>query len=124
MGLFCALSLLRFINKASIVYNTNYPYATLIKKWQGIDMTNKIAQVNFRLPQSLKDQLEEAATTNDRSTTSELINRLQASFDNEVKYGDVRDAYSKYNQARLSLIDAINRDDLALRDSATLNTFN
>lgn len=86
-------------------------------------MSKKIAQVNFRLPQSLKEQLEEAATTNDRSVTTELINRLQASFDNEVKHGDVRDAYSEYNQARLALIDAINRDDLALRDSATLNTF-
>lgn len=86
-------------------------------------MNSKIAQVNFRLPQSLKDQLKEAATVNDRSTTSELINRLQASFDNEVKYGDVRDAYSEYNQARLALIDAINRDDLALRDKASLNMF-
>lgn len=87
-------------------------------------MSKKIAQVNFRLPQSLKEQLEEAATTNDRSVTTELINRLQSSFDNEVKHGDVRDAYSEYNQARLALIDAINRDDLALRDSALLNTFN
>lgn len=86
-------------------------------------MSKQIAQVNFRLPQSLKDQLEEAATINDRSTTNEIINRLQASFDNEVKHGDVRDAYSEYNQARLALIDAINRDDLALRDSALLNTF-
>ena len=87
-------------------------------------MSKKIAQVNFRLPQSLKDQLEEAATINDRSTTNEIINRLQASFDNEVKHGDVRDAYSEYNQARLNLIDAINRDDLSLRDRATLNMFN
>ena len=87
-------------------------------------MRKKIAQVNFRLPQSLKDQLEEAATINDRSTTNEIINRLQASFDNEVEHGDIRDAYNKYNQARLNLIDAINRDDLALRDSATLNMFN
>lgn len=87
-------------------------------------MSKQIAQVNFRLPQSLKDQLEEAATINDRSTTNEIINRLQASFDNEVKHGDVRDAYSEYNQAKLALIDAINRDDLALRDSAILNTFN
>lgn len=86
-------------------------------------MSKQIAQVNFRLPQSLKDQLEEAATTNDRSTTNEIINRLQASFDNEVKHGDIRDAYSEYNQARLALIDAINRDDLALRDKATLNIF-
>lgn len=86
-------------------------------------MNNKIAQVNFRLPQTLKDQLEEAATINDRSTTSEIINRLQASFDNEVKYGDIRDAYNEYNQARLNFINAINHDDLALRDKATLNTF-
>lgn len=86
-------------------------------------MSKQIAQVNFRLPQSLKDQLEEAATINDRSTTNEIINRLQASFDNEVKHGDIRDAYNKYNQARLALIDAINRDDLALRDKAILNTF-
>lgn len=86
-------------------------------------MDNKVAQVNFRLPQSLKDQLEEAANINDRSTTSEIINRLQASFDKETEYGDIRDAYSEYNQARLALIDAINRDDLTLRDSATLNMF-
>ena len=87
-------------------------------------MSKKIAQVNFRLPQSLKNQLEEAATINDRSTTNEIINRLQASFDNEVEHGDIRDAYNKYNQAKLNLIDAINRDDLVLRDSATLNMFN
>lgn len=86
-------------------------------------MSKQIAQVNFRLPQSLKDQLEEAATINDRSTTNEIINRLQASFDNEVKHGDIRDAYSEYNQARLALIDAINRDDLSLRDGAALNMF-
>lgn len=84
-------------------------------------MSKQIAQVNFRLPQSLKDQLEEAATINGRSTTNEIINRLQASFDNEVKHGDIRDAYSEYNQARLALIDAINRDDLSLRDGAALN---
>lgn len=86
-------------------------------------MSKQIAQVNFRLPQSLKDQLEEAATINGRSTTNEIINRLQASFDNEVKHGDIRDAYSEYNQARLALIDAINRDDLSLRDGAALNMF-
>lgn len=86
-------------------------------------MSNKIAQVNFRLPQSLKDKLEEAASINVRSTTSEIVNRLQASFDNEVKHGDVRDVYNEYNQARLNLIDAINRDDLALRDKASLNMF-
>ena len=87
-------------------------------------MRKKIAQVNFRLPQSLKDQLEEAATINDRSTTNEIINRLQASFDNEVEHGDIRDAYNNYNHARLALINAINRDDLELRDSAMLNIFN
>tara|TARA_R110001606_G_scaffold364986_1_gene519707 strand:- start:28690 stop:28959 length:270 start_codon:yes stop_codon:yes gene_type:complete len=86
-------------------------------------MSNKIAQVNFRLPQSLKDKLEEAASINVRSTTSEIVNRLQASFDNEVKHGDIRDVYNEYNQARLNLIDAINRDDLALRDKASLNMF-
>ena len=86
-------------------------------------MSNQIAQVNFRLPQSLKDKLEEAASVNVRSTTSEIVNRLQASFDNEFKHGDIRDVYNEYNQARLNLIDAINRDDLALRDKASLNTF-
>ncbi len=86
-------------------------------------MSNQIAQVNFRLPQSLKDKLEEAASVNVRSTTSEIVNRLQASFDNEFKHGDIRDVYNEYNQARLNLIDAINRDDLALRDKASLNMF-
>lgn len=37
-------------------------------------------QVNFRLPQELKDKLEQSAQENGRSITSELIIRLDESF--------------------------------------------
>lgn len=39
-----------------------------------------IVQVNFRMPKDLKDKLEQAAETNGRSITSELVIRLEQSF--------------------------------------------
>lgn len=37
-------------------------------------------QVNFRLPQELKDRLEQSAKENGRSVTSELVIRLEQSY--------------------------------------------
>lgn len=39
------------------------------------------AQVNFRIPQELKDKLEQAAKDSGRSITAELVTRLDRSFD-------------------------------------------
>ncbi len=38
------------------------------------------AQVNFRMPQELKEKLEQAAKESGRSITSELVTRLEQSF--------------------------------------------
>lgn len=37
-------------------------------------------QVNFRMPAELKSRVEAAAEANNRSTTAEIIARLEASF--------------------------------------------
>lgn len=40
-------------------------------------------QVNFRIPQELKDKLDKAAKKSGRSITSELVTRLEQSFETE-----------------------------------------
>lgn len=45
-------------------------------------------QVNFRLPQELKDRLEQSAKQNGRSITSELIIRLDESLANQIQSND------------------------------------
>lgn len=47
-------------------------------------MSRAHPQVNFRMPAELKERLETAARQNGRSTTAELIARLEASFYPEV----------------------------------------
>lgn len=47
-------------------------------------MTKPDLQVNFRMPADLKAQLEEAARQNNRSTTAEVVARLQESFDQKA----------------------------------------
>ncbi|MBA8799150.1 ferritin-like metal-binding protein YciE [Agrobacterium sp. RC10-4-1] len=44
-------------------------------------MAKNDVQVNFRMPAELKAKLEEAAFENNRSLTSEIVERLQQSFD-------------------------------------------
>lgn len=41
-------------------------------------------QVNFRLPTALRDRLREAADSNNRSVTAELVHRLESSFEPSV----------------------------------------
>lgn len=43
-------------------------------------MARSHPQVNFRMPQELKDRLEQSAKENGRSITSELVIRLENSF--------------------------------------------
>lgn len=44
---------------------------------------SEIVQVNFRMPKELKDRLENSASRNGRSITSELVNRLEKTFEDE-----------------------------------------
>lgn len=44
-------------------------------------------QLNFRIPAELREKLDAAAASNKRSLTSELIARLQASFE-ETAHGE------------------------------------
>lgn len=41
---------------------------------------SEITQVNFRMPQELKDLLENTAKDNGRSITQEVVNRIEQSF--------------------------------------------
>lgn len=43
-------------------------------------MAQDYLQVNFRIPTELKEQIEEAAKENNRSITSELVSRLERTF--------------------------------------------
>lgn len=44
---------------------------------------SEIVQVNFRMPKDLKDKLEQAAQESGRSITSELVTRLEQTFEQE-----------------------------------------
>lgn len=43
-------------------------------------MTKKDVQVNFRMPEALKAELEIASKANNRSLTAEIVSRLEDSF--------------------------------------------
>lgn len=43
-------------------------------------MAQDYSQVNFRIPTKLKEKIEEASIINNRSITSELVSRLEDSF--------------------------------------------
>ncbi|MEC8124591.1 MAG: Arc family DNA-binding protein [Pseudomonadota bacterium] len=43
-------------------------------------MAQEYSQVNFRIPSKLKEDIEKAASANNRSITSELVSRLEESF--------------------------------------------
>ncbi len=43
-------------------------------------MAQEYSQVNFRIPSKLKEDIEKAAFANNRSITSELVSRLEQSF--------------------------------------------
>ena len=51
-------------------------------------MSRNDPQVNFRMPAELKSRLEEAAAQNKRSTTAEIVARLEASFQKSFTFAD------------------------------------
>lgn len=54
-----------------------------------LDMARTDPQLNLRLPAELKDKLEEAATNNNRTLTSETVDRLIASFEQPAKPAEI-----------------------------------
>lgn len=46
-------------------------------------MAQDYTQVNFRIPTTLKEKIESSAIENNRSITSELVARLEKSFEQE-----------------------------------------
>lgn len=51
-------------------------------------MARSDPQVNFRIPQELKEKLENAAKESGRSITSELVTRLEQSFLKTKSYSE------------------------------------
>lgn len=51
-------------------------------------MAQDYSQVNFRIPTKLKEKIEEASVANNRSITSELVSRLEKSFESEISPSD------------------------------------
>ena len=51
-------------------------------------MAQEYSQVNFRIPSKLKEDIEKAASANNRSITSELVSRLEESFEPELKVSE------------------------------------
>lgn len=51
-------------------------------------MAQEYSQVNFRIPLKLKEDIEKAASANNRSITSELVSRLEESFEPEVRVSE------------------------------------
>ena len=49
-------------------------------------MAQEYSQVNFRIPSKLKEDIEKAASANNRSITSELVSRLEESFDEPMAF--------------------------------------
>lgn len=71
----CQLNLLKalcFIARSFIAVNSTLLYA------QG--MSKNIVQVNFRMPEDLKNRLEAATHVSKRTLTAEIVARLEASF--------------------------------------------
>jgi len=52
-------------------------------------MARSDPQVNIRMPQELKDRLELATATTNRSLNGEILERLEQSFDGPVKQSEV-----------------------------------
>lgn len=51
-------------------------------------MAKSYTQVNFRIPEKLKEQLEQAAKENENSITAELVARLEQSFKQNESQSD------------------------------------
>lgn len=61
-------------------------------------MAQEYSQVNFRIPSKLKEDIEKAAFANNRSITSELVSRLEQSF-NPAPSGLSREQLEQITQA-------------------------
>lgn len=62
-----------------------------------IVMAQDYSQVNFRIPTKLKEKIEAAAVSNERSITAELVMRLEKSFEEQeaVSLADIQQEMKK-----------------------------
>lgn len=56
-------------------------------------------QVNFRMPQELRDKLEDASKANKRTLTAEIVDRLESSFALPGKIDSIMEAYQSGDAA-------------------------
>lgn len=66
-------------------------------------------QVNFRIPAQLKERLEKSAAGNNRTLTSEIVERLTGSYFEDDKLAHDLEAHMQYLQA-------LRKDFKALRE--------
>lgn len=66
-------------------------------------MARSDPQMNFRIPIELKEQLELAAKENNRSLTSELVNRLDESL-NSTEYNSNKDVHAKLDNIYMAIL--------------------
>lgn len=83
MRIFASLSKARCY-KSTVLYGLS---STVMQKSR---MARDDLQVNFRIPASLKERLEHAASENKRSITAELVHRLEASFPQAPRDPDMK----------------------------------
>ena len=76
-------------------------------------MARKDPQVNFRIPQELKEKLEKSAEANSRSITAELVMRLEESFELEeslnTSVGQLNDIAEKINNMNAEIMKLKNK---------------
>ena len=70
-------------------------------------MAKDYSQVNFRIPTKLKEDIEQAAIANERSITSELVARLEKSFEPYAENSPSEIAEAAANIAINQIVDSL-----------------
>lgn len=73
-------------------------------------MAKNDVQVNFRMPQELREKLQGSAESNNRTITSEIVARLQSSFEIAEKFS----GFQEEMEALSSIAETIQKMDKAI----------
>ncbi|MDY0207471.1 MAG: Arc family DNA-binding protein [Pseudomonas sp.] len=87
-------------------------------------MSRANPQVNFRMPQELKDKLESAAIENRRSITAELVARLENSFCENSPHNnpEVELLHKLYNESSAKLAELETLTSVGSMEMVELNS--
>lgn len=87
-------------------------------------MSRANPQVNFRMPQELKDKLESAAIENHRSITAELVARLENSFCENSPHNnpEVELLHKLYNESSAKLAELETLTSVGSMEMVELNS--